>query len=170
MRVEKLFQVLVVSGASATVGLFGCGDDTEGGNGPTGGSGGAGGSGAAAGGDGGASTTGGAGGASATGGSTATGGAGAAGGEGGSGGAGAAGGDGGSGGAGAAGGSGGTGGSVSGDAGADADACEAICEPNETSGAWTDCGGCCCWLAAGETAPVGVPICGEEPCCAGRGR
>jgi hypothetical protein len=118
MVLERLFQVLVVMGASSTVGLTACGgDDGDDGAGGTSGAGGS---------------------APSTGGATATGGSGgsSSAGEGGSGGG---------------------------------DACEAECGPNATNPAWTDCGGCCCWLAPGATG-LGVPICGEEPCCEGRGR
>jgi hypothetical protein len=52
--------------------------------------------------------------------------------------------------------------------------CDAVCMPdtNAPSGQnWIDCNGCCCWLPAGTTTHAGpTPICGEEPCCAGRGR
>src|SRR5689334_7792773 len=43
------------------------------------------------------------------------------------------------------------------------------CHPNVTVSSWTDCGGCCCWLAPGQTSMIGTPICGVEPCCAGKG-
>lgn len=113
MRIDKLFHVLVVSGAAVTAGLVGCGDE----KGEEGNSGGTGSGGSSAGSS-----------ASGSGGS-----------------------------------SGGSGGSGSGDA------CEAKCAPNETNASWTDCDGCCCWLPAGSSSPIG-PICGEEPCCEGRGR
>jgi hypothetical protein len=48
--------------------------------------------------------------------------------------------------------------------------CASVCKPNATTAAWTDCNGCCCWLAVGETCAVGTPICGNDPCCVGRGR
>ncbi|MGH7435989.1 MAG: hypothetical protein ACRENE_09970 [Polyangiaceae bacterium] len=48
-------------------------------------------------------------------------------------------------------------------------ACAAACHPNATTASWTDCNGCCCWLPVGATCAAG-PICGNEPCCAGRGR
>ena len=127
MKVERLFQVLVIAGTSSAAGVVGCNDDDNPAPTGTGGS-----TGDATGtGGGGATGTGG-------GGATGTGGGGAAGKEGG------------------------------------VAACDAVCTPdtNAPSGqTWTDCNGCCCWLPAGTTAHAGpVAICGEEPCCAGRGR
>jgi hypothetical protein len=138
MKISKLFHVLVVTGASTTVGLAACSSSDSGG-GTTGGTGGgsaAGTTSSAAGhtatGGGGATATGG-------GGATATGGGGAT----------------------AMGGTGGAG------------MCAAVCMPDvDASSAlkWTDCNGCCCWLAAGKTTTHTTMICGDEPCCAGRGR
>ncbi len=114
MKIDRLFQVLVVTGASSTVGIVGCGSDGSGG-----------------------SSTG-------TGGETATGGATASGGVTASGGA-------------AAGGAAGS-------------TCDAVCHVSATNPAWTDCNGCCCWLPIGDTTTLGSQICGQEPCCIGRGR
>jgi len=116
MKLDKLFNVLVVAGASSTagLGLFGCGgDDDDGGSG-----------------DGGLTA---------------------------------------SGGGSSAGGSSSTGGSGAGTGGSSGDACEAACGPSSAVASWTDCNGCCCWLAVGDTTTTGSPICGEEPCCAGKG-
>ncbi|HVU03686.1 MAG TPA: hypothetical protein VHE30_18130 [Polyangiaceae bacterium] len=115
MRVEKLFNVLVMAGVSAAAGFgtTGCGDDS--------------------------STGGGGGGAPAAGGGQGTGGA-SSGGQGGGGG------------------------------GGGANSCDTKCAPSPDLASWTDCGGCCCWLPIGTTAPVGSPTCGDEPCCVGRGR
>jgi hypothetical protein len=118
MKVERLFKVVVIAGASSAAGLVGCGDDDDP---PPVGTGGA------------------------TGDAAATGGAGAVG-TGGGGTAGA------------------EGGGVS---------CDAVCmpDPNAPSGqTWIDCNGCCCWLPAGTPHSGPIAICGEEPCCAGRGR
>src|SRR5689334_3778011 len=120
MRVEKLFHVLVVAGASSTAGgVVACGDDNTG----TG------------------TTPSSQGGASAQGGSKSNGGSTSGGG------------------------STSQGGSTTGDT------CESKCKPDPQQATWTDCNGCCCWLPAGTTAHAGpTAICGEEPCCAGRGR
>ena len=115
MNIERLFQVLVVTGASSA-GLVGCGGDS---GTPSGTGGHANASGGASQGDGGAKGDGGSG---------ATGAGGAAG------------------------------------SGAMCD-----CHPNATVSSWIDCGGCCCWLAPGQTTMIGTPICGVEPCCAGKG-
>ena len=124
MRIDKLFGVLVVAGASSTVGLNGCSSSTSGG-------GDAGGSGTD---DTGASS--------------------------------------GSAGSGASSGSGGSGASSGSDAGMGGDSSSCVCMPDTQVATWTDCNGCCCWLAAGTPKPAGVTtaICGVEPCCAGKGR
>lgn len=111
MKIERLFQVLVVTGASSTAGLVGsglvgCGSDNS--PGPTG--------------------TGGAAGMTSS-----------------------------------------TGGSSSGTGGASGADCNAACHPDPALASWTDCNGCCCWLPAGMSSPCGT-ICGNEPCCVGRGR
>src|SRR5580658_2595441 len=97
MNIEKLFQVIVVMGASSTAGLAACGSSTTGTNGPS---------------------------------------------------------------------------SDDSDSssGATGEACTAVCHPDPQTATWTDCNGCCCWLPAGSTSPFATPICGTEPCCAGRGR
>src|SRR5689334_17331636 len=160
MKVEKLFQVLVVAGASSTVGLGlgGCGDDDETPPAGTGGTSGTGGSKAS----GGASSSGGAtssGGAASSGGSKATGGA-ASGGAVSSGGA-------------SSGGASASGGASSGGSNnpPDAGSCDEKCGPNAANEDWTDCGGCCCWLAPGASGAGPTDGCpAEELCCIGRGR
>jgi hypothetical protein len=122
MRIDKLFQVLVVAGASSTVGLNGCSSSSGGSGGE----------------DAGGPGTDGAGASSSSGGSS-------------------------------SGGSSSSGSSSSGGTSADGSAC--MCGPDPQVSTWTDCNGCCCWLAAGVATPSGVttPICGVEPCCAGKG-
>ncbi|MGO9833702.1 MAG: hypothetical protein ACLP1X_05755, partial [Polyangiaceae bacterium] len=88
MRIDKLFQVLVVAGASSTVGLNGCSSGSGGGGG----------------GDAGGPGTDGAGASSSSGGGTS----------------------------------------------ADGSAC--MCGPDPQLSTWTDCNGCCCWLAPGSTS------------------
>jgi hypothetical protein len=71
---------------------------------------------------------------------------------------------------------GGTGGAAAGTGGASGADCNTICGPsqNAPSGTdWTDCDGCCCWLAPDTPAPAaglspGCPA--SQTCCAGRGR
>jgi hypothetical protein len=154
MKIERLFQVLVVAGVSSTAG-FGCGADKA--TGPAG-----------DGGQGGESTTGGA---TGTGGSDSKGTGGATTGTGGSDSKGAGGAT-GSGGAKGAGGATGSGGSSSagaagssGSAGAAGGTCKAVCHKSTYSAAWTDCNGCCCWLPLGSMTTRGSQICGDEPCC-----
>lgn len=112
MKIDRLFQVLVITGASSTVGLAACGSDKGG------------------------SSDAGTGGATSSGGSTGA--------E--------------------------TGGSTSsaGTSGSDGSMCS--CKAETTVPTWIDCGGCCCWLAAGQTSPAPTPICGAQPCCIGHGR
>jgi hypothetical protein len=80
-----------------------------------------------------------------------------------------------------AGGSGGTGGGTAGTAAGGmsggggssggAATCASQCMTSTFNAAWTDCNGCCCWLAAGMTTTHGSQICGADaPCCTGRGR
>lgn len=109
MNIERLFKVLVVTGASAA-GVAGCGG--SGTNMPTG--------------TGGHSSSNGSGGESA-----------------------------------AAGSGGAAGGAAS---------CDAVCKPSKIVSSWIDCNGCCCWLPAGMTCASDDKICGDEPCCVGRGR
>src|SRR5690349_377509 len=113
MNIERLFQVLVVTGASSAT-IVGCGGDS--GTGTPSGAGGHASGGASHGGgtsDGGSGTTG------------------------------------------------------AGGAAGSAAMCD--CKPSAVVASWIDCNGCCCWLAPGMTTMIGSPICGEEPCCAGKG-
>jgi hypothetical protein len=112
MRIDKLFGVLVVAGASSTAGLNGCSSSTTTGGGGTD----AGGSGTD---DSGASS--------------------------------------------------GSGGSM-GDGSMGGEGSSCACMPETQVPAWIDCNGCCCWLPAGATSAAKTPICGVEPCCAGKGR
>jgi hypothetical protein len=219
MKIQKLFHVLVVTGASSTVGLAACSSSNS--SNPSG-PGGAGGTastastaqtggtagtsssasagaafaGSASGGSSGTAAVGGvsgiaggnagtagaagsnAGGVSSGGaGGAASGAAGAGAGSGGSvnGGGGAGGGASTAGAAGSvspAGGAGAGGASASGGSSGSADACEAKCAPDACNGAYTNCGGCCCWLS-----PTDSGYCADDPgcpadelCCVGRGR
>lgn len=119
MNIERLFNILVVTGASSTVGLFGCSSDkgTSGGNDAGTGTGGSTSTGGKSSGDGGGAATG--------------------------------------------------GGTSSGGSATDAGMCS--CGPSKTVASWIDCNGCCCWLAVGQTTMIGSQICGDTPCCKGKG-
>ncbi len=180
MKISKLFQVLVVTGASSTVGLAACSssDDSSGSGGsPSSGTAGAtsnGSAGAPASGTAGAPASGTAGApASGTAGTTSSAGAPATGGGGGGAGTGGAPASGGggtisTGGSGTAG--SGTAGASGGSAGG-ADMCAAECGPSECGNGFIDCGGCCCWITAPSMGicqhDVGCPA--GTPCCVGRG-
>ncbi|HEX4339941.1 MAG TPA: hypothetical protein VH062_28735 [Polyangiaceae bacterium] len=125
MNIEKLFNVLVVTGASSTVGLLGCSADVHGLGNDDAGTGGA-----------------------ETGGKPSSGGA-----------------DAGTGGASSGGAAG-----AAGAAGSESDSGMCSCKPSSVTPTWTDCDGCCCWLPVGATTTIGSQICGETPCCIGKGR